>query len=506
MKVLIGYMMLSSMTLLGVLGAELLNVAVEKYRIPIDWFTFVFGMYNFAVVGVIAIFYATGIPTYITQAYLISSSVIISWQLSHFDTISTWTLLIMLGLYDLCAVLTPCGPLRALVNLMSDEDAPEMPGLLYEAEIPEGLRRPVMSGRHTSGRDGDAGEGDNDSSGRDSPPPSSMVADRYQHPSVQNSANDSHTGLGVTSSEVSECSTASGDVEMSSNISTEKEAASNSASTHRTGRTVSRINRERPDNSSKASASNLVSPACPPAPTTMIPFAIAKLYKLSLTSPPRFASSFISRENSGTGIREPSGNISTSPLLRSDIHAEEENSSSPSDDGTPYEPVPCVIPDGDYTPAQLRTLVEAILPSNGAKILKQPRCGKEVKYGVIGSDGTLKRILFVDRSNGKVYEEMENDDDGEEGRYSNTIKLGLGDFIFYSVLVAKSAQYSFPCFVSSYLVVLAGLGGTLVLLAVFKHALPALPISIFLAVAVYMMVRFVAEPWIHAVMSTPFYV
>ena len=107
MKVLIGYMMFSSMTLLGVLGAELFNIAIEKYRIPIDWFTFVFGIYNFAVVGVTAIFYATGIPTYITQAYLICSSVIISWQLSHFDTISTWTLLIMLGLYDsMCGINT----------------------------------------------------------------------------------------------------------------------------------------------------------------------------------------------------------------------------------------------------------------------------------------------------------------------------------------------------------------------------------------------------------------
>lgn len=35
MKVLIGYMMFSSMTLLGVLGAELFDVAINKYRIPI---------------------------------------------------------------------------------------------------------------------------------------------------------------------------------------------------------------------------------------------------------------------------------------------------------------------------------------------------------------------------------------------------------------------------------------------------------------------------------------
>lgn len=47
-----------------------------------------------------------------------------------------------------------------------------------------------------------------------------------------------------------------------------------------------------------------------------------------------------------------------------------------------------------------------------------------------------------------------------------------GDFIFYSVLVSKAALYSFATFASCFLVVLAGLGGTLVLLAVYKKALP----------------------------------
>ena len=82
--------------------------------------------------------------------------------------------------------------------------------------------------------------------------------------------------------------------------------------------------------------------------------------------------------------------------------------------------------------AQLRTIVEAILPRNGATIVKQPRRAlqgdKEDRYGVIGSDGTHKRTLFVDRKNGKVYEEMQDDDDdgsAYEGRFSNTIKLGL---------------------------------------------------------------------------------
>ena len=41
----------------------------------------------------------------------------------------------MLALYDLCAVLTPCGPLKMLVGLMQERNEP-LPGLLYEANIP----------------------------------------------------------------------------------------------------------------------------------------------------------------------------------------------------------------------------------------------------------------------------------------------------------------------------------------------------------------------------------
>ncbi|KAL7529536.1 hypothetical protein ACHAXR_003015, partial [Thalassiosira sp. AJA248-18] len=459
MKVLIGYMMFSSMTLLGVLGGELFNVAIEKYHIPIDWFTFVVVLYNFAVVGVTAIFYAVGIPTYITQGYLICSSVIIAWQLSHFDTMSTWTLLIMLGLYDLCAVLTPCGPLRFLVNLMSDEDSPEMPGLLYEANIPEGLKRPVISGRNTGGGDDNDGEGD-DGSETENSPPSSMTAERYQQPSVQNSESDNNIAPGRTTSDVSGCSTSSGDVEMSSTMANDRE----NETADRPDTMSTPITRERSDNSSTMSTD--------PAPTAMVPFAIAKLYKLPLTSAPPFATASAGKKNSGLGLRQRSrrsGNISTSPLLKDDDNAEDDSSTNPSEDGSP--PTPYVIPsDGEYTPAQKLSVVEAILPRNGAKIVKQPRRalqgGKEDRYGIMGSDGTLKRVLFVDRSNGKVYEEMDDDDDSAyEGKFSNTIKLGLGDFIFYSVLVAKSAQYSFPCFISSFLVILAGLGGTLVLLA-----------------------------------------
>ena len=82
------------------------------------------------------------LPTHNTRSYLVLTSVILAWQLSHFDEWTAWALLIMLALYDLCAVLSPCGPLKALVNEMQADDAPDMPGLLYEATLPAEARRP----------------------------------------------------------------------------------------------------------------------------------------------------------------------------------------------------------------------------------------------------------------------------------------------------------------------------------------------------------------------------
>eukprot|EP00613_Pedinella_sp_CCMP2098_P007387 CAMPEP_0171613510 /NCGR_PEP_ID=MMETSP0990-20121206/11809_1 /TAXON_ID=483369 /ORGANISM="non described non described, Strain CCMP2098" /LENGTH=206 /DNA_ID=CAMNT_0012177367 /DNA_START=94 /DNA_END=714 /DNA_ORIENTATION=+ len=71
-----------------------------------------------------------------TQGYLVMTAVIMAWQLSNFEEWTGWCLLVSLALYDLCAVLTPCGPLKLLVSLMQEEGAEPMPGLLFEAELP----------------------------------------------------------------------------------------------------------------------------------------------------------------------------------------------------------------------------------------------------------------------------------------------------------------------------------------------------------------------------------
>lgn len=66
----------------------------------------------------------TGVLPIVTQGYLICTSVLLVWQLSRFDEYTSFSLLLALAFYDLCAVLSPCGPLKALVGLMQERNIP----------------------------------------------------------------------------------------------------------------------------------------------------------------------------------------------------------------------------------------------------------------------------------------------------------------------------------------------------------------------------------------------
>lgn len=91
-----------------------------------------------------------------------------------------------------------------------------------------------------------------------------------------------------------------------------------------------------------------------------------------------------------------------------------------------------------------------------------------------------------------VHEESEE----SEHYLPDAIKLGLGDFIFYSVLVGRAAMYDMLTALVSYLAVMAGLGTTLLLLALHRKALPALPISIGLGIVFYLLARWLLEPFV----------
>lgn len=69
------YLVFAMTVLLFMLGGVLFFTLVQKFNLIIDYFTFFFILYNFAVVGVLSIFYSKGIPKYVTQSYLICISV-----------------------------------------------------------------------------------------------------------------------------------------------------------------------------------------------------------------------------------------------------------------------------------------------------------------------------------------------------------------------------------------------------------------------------------------------
>ncbi|KAL1541686.1 presenilin-like protein isoform X1 [Salvia divinorum] len=136
------YMGFSSLLVLGFMGGEIAIFLIKASSFPVDCFTFAVALYNFTVVGVMAVFLSR-MAIFVTQAYLVVIGVLVAYWFTLLPEWTTWGLLVAMSLYDLAAVLLPGGPLRLLVELAMDRDE-DIPALVYEA-------RPVIS---------DAGLGD----------------------------------------------------------------------------------------------------------------------------------------------------------------------------------------------------------------------------------------------------------------------------------------------------------------------------------------------------------
>lgn len=505
---LIGYMMLSSALLLGFLASQMFMVAIERYQLKIDKLTFYVTMYNFAIGGVVCIFApAFCVPMYLTQAYLICNSVVVAWELAHFDPWTAWVLLVLLALYDLFAVLTPCGPLKYLVDLMSQDDSPSMPGLLYEASLPlssaaatNATRQQQYRRRRRRNNNNDGGSGgsnNNDTANSNTRRPEEVVPSDAEVPVVDSNRSSLLAASVYDAQAVASTPTTTMTVEPAGS------GAAAAAAIREPASVETRATSAAAEYGEAATADMVESSGQEAAPlldvvaeesgaasteglrTGRIPFAIAKMYKLRFLHDPQ--PPWITAAG-GTSVDDYGG---------------DDDAAAAGEQATADAVV-------SYTPEQLCEQVDVIFPGRGgcivptvslenaAELYRRTQATDETRYTIIDYRGVHKRVLFVN-ADGRIFEDLREQNAAQEKQERNSIRLGLGDFIFYSILVSKAAQYSYTTFAVCSLAILAGLGITLLLLAMYGKALPALPISIFLGVVFYLFTRYVMEPWVQEI-------
>lgn len=125
------YMGFSAFIVLGFMGGQLALFLIEEFSVPIDSITFLVMLFNFAVVGVLAVFMSK-MAIVVTQAYLVLIGMLVAYWFTLLPEWTTWVLLVAMSLYDLAAVLLPVGPLKLLVELAISRDE-DIPALVYEA-------------------------------------------------------------------------------------------------------------------------------------------------------------------------------------------------------------------------------------------------------------------------------------------------------------------------------------------------------------------------------------
>ena len=158
-KVIFAYLVTAYSFSLGVTGwVFVCAILGDVVGIPIDSVSMSILMYNFAIGGCLAIFWQGKIVKPIKKIfmdfYLICISILMAYIFSQFSQLGgellVWSILVALAFYDLCAVLSPCGPLKLLLKVVSsDKDGKtgdQLSGLLYTAGAGEDTMEQLYGG------------------------------------------------------------------------------------------------------------------------------------------------------------------------------------------------------------------------------------------------------------------------------------------------------------------------------------------------------------------------
>jgi len=132
LKIIYGWLITSSLIMLAAFGGGFVYLVLSAWNIPMDVITYSFFLWNFAVVGILAIFWHGA--TKINQGYLVIISGLLAIFFTRLPEWTTFAILAVIALYDIVAVLSPCGPLKMLVETAQQRQEP-IPALLYNASV-----------------------------------------------------------------------------------------------------------------------------------------------------------------------------------------------------------------------------------------------------------------------------------------------------------------------------------------------------------------------------------